>query len=214
MPRAPRTPKPNDQTPENPPDPNTLPPVTGGEDGEPPTIQYVGSEGEVLATREDVAADLAMRPRNELDVIAETMELSVADGTTDDDLRALILANLAFADDVKRSEEVIPGFVQWKGTTGPMSAEDAVTWLKTEGMSEHEAIAFVNDMERVDPPIESPSPYVLVRATSDEARVVLFERDSLHPDGEAFVVSDGREVLVGETWGVLQAIRAGTIERV
>jgi len=181
MPRAPRAPKPDNQTPENAPDPSTLPPVTGGEGGDSPAPQYVGSEGEVLATREDVAADLATRPRNELDVIAETMELSVPDGTSDDDLRALILANLAFADDVTGGEG--------DGEASEASADSDVS-------------------------TDSTSPYVLVRATSDEGRVVLFERDSLHPDGEAFIVSDGREVLVGESWGVLQAIRAGTIERV
>ena len=54
----------------------------------------------------------------------------------------------------------------------------------------------------------------LVRATAEDGRVVLFERDSVHPDGEAFIVSDGREVLVGESYGVQQALAAGTIERV
>jgi len=153
MPRAPRTPKSDDQTPEASPDPNDLPPVAGSDD---------------FPTREDAEASLAAMDREGLTAYAQEWDVAVAENASDDELRALILA--------------------------------ALTGDGEKSTSEDDA--------------DSASPYVLVRATSDEGRVVLFERDSLHPDGEAFIVSDGREVLVGESWGVLQAIRAGTIERV
>ena len=58
--------------------------------------------------------------------------------------------------------------------------------------------------------------YMWVRATGDftnGGRVVLWERDEAHPNGEIFIGSD-KPVQVGETAAVAERVRTGALKKV
>lgn len=44
-----------------------------------------------------------------------------------------------------------------------------------------------------------------------DSKVILWEKDDLHPDGEAWIVGDGKEYTVGETAAVKRLIGDGTL---
>ena len=58
--------------------------------------------------------------------------------------------------------------------------------------------------------------YIWVQATgnfTDGGRVVLWERDEAHPNGEIFIGSD-KPVQVGETAAVAERVRTGALKKV
>lgn len=57
---------------------------------------------------------------------------------------------------------------------------------------------------------------ITVRAHPDlpEGEVALWERDDLHPDGEVYIVADGRECEVGETPAVNAGLATKRLARV
>lgn len=55
---------------------------------------------------------------------------------------------------------------------------------------------------------------ITVKATGDDGKVVLWERDDAHPGGECYVVADGREYAVGRTSEVARHLREGDLEEV
>ena len=58
--------------------------------------------------------------------------------------------------------------------------------------------------------------YIWVQASgnfSDGGRVVLWERDEAHPNGEIFIGSD-KPVQVGETAAVAERLRTGALKKV
>lgn len=55
---------------------------------------------------------------------------------------------------------------------------------------------------------------VSVKGAGNDRRVVLWERNSAHPEGEAFVSSDGRTYTVGETPLVKRLVGEGRLVQV
>lgn len=58
--------------------------------------------------------------------------------------------------------------------------------------------------------------YIWVQATgnfTDGGRIVLWERDEAHPNGEIFIGSD-KPVQVGETAAVAERVRTGALKKV
>lgn len=54
---------------------------------------------------------------------------------------------------------------------------------------------------------------ITVKGAKDDSKVVLWEKHPDHPDGEAFVVNDGKAYKVAETAKVKQLIGFGELER-
>lgn len=52
---------------------------------------------------------------------------------------------------------------------------------------------------------------ITVKGKGDDNRVALWERDEAHPDGEAFVVNDGKSYRVAETGMVKRLLGEGTL---
>lgn len=56
--------------------------------------------------------------------------------------------------------------------------------------------------------------FIKVKATNNEGRVALWDRDAAHPTGEVFVTGDGSVVEVANTAAVRAAIKAGELVEV
>lgn len=57
-------------------------------------------------------------------------------------------------------------------------------------------------------------PVITVKGTGKNSKVVLWERDAAHPNGEIFVSNDGKERQVALTKGVKERLRSGQMEEV
>ena len=53
--------------------------------------------------------------------------------------------------------------------------------------------------------------YITVKGAGDDRRVVLWEKDAAHPDGEIFVSNDGKEYKAGETPAVKRKLASGEL---
>ena len=55
---------------------------------------------------------------------------------------------------------------------------------------------------------------ITVKGAGDDNKVVLWEKDDAHPDGEIFVSNDGKERRVAETAAVQRKIAEGLLVKV
>lgn len=55
---------------------------------------------------------------------------------------------------------------------------------------------------------------ITVKSTGNDSRVILWEQDAAHPQGEVFIVADGRPVEVAPTAAIMQRIRGGVLVEV
>lgn len=55
---------------------------------------------------------------------------------------------------------------------------------------------------------------ITVKGAGDDGKVVLWERNDAHPEGEIFVSNDGKDRKVAETAGVQRKIAAGEMVKV